>query len=308
MSGLVFLAQIVYVNPAGLSDLATAVKMRLGNGVATGSSALPHQSGVHFTFVQWCRTVLQGLHNDYLMAPWVLAACETVWMATGSRSGRERRLFRTALAIAVIGGLYMILLRNWSYIHDWASFYFMAPVAILGGLALNAVLKHVDRCAQSETGVPPVAGRPRNRRGFTLAGITALAAWLAVTGFRQSEAMRSQFLLLDGISSEPRNLAPDLGKALAQHFSPDTTILANFDPYGSTLPYYAQRPILNGLGTAAEWAAIMREESGPFGGVIWRDAPQAADVLAALPKAELTSLEVDGVRFTLWRAFGLRRH
>ena len=286
LSGIAFLLQVWRANPDGLSDLATAVKMRLGSGVTTGSSALPKTSSVHFTAVEWLQTVGHGLRENYFLLPWLLAllGMVRVWCSMAD-SPRLRRLGLDALGIAAVGGFYMAVLRNWSYIHDWASFYLIAPVAMLGAVAIDGALLRFDRGRFQAAGV-----------AVAFATVTVLAC----AGFRQSEAMRSQFLLLNGSAPEPRLLAPKLGKALAAAFPPEAVIVCNFDPYGSALPYYAQRTVLGGLTTVDDWKAALQGENGPVGGAVWLGAPDAAKLLASLPKGMVRETVVEGVRFSLW--------
>lgn len=290
VSAAVFLLQVQYVNPSGLSDLATAVKMRLGNGTTPGSSAPAHEDQVHFTVAQWCATVAHGFHEDYLPIPLLLAFAGfgTVILRAKHSSGL-RRVAKIALLIGGVGGSYMVILRNWSFIHDWASFYLTVPVAILGGVAL-------DRALAWQPGFAP-----RFARTAVAVGVVVFAIGSGVLGVRQSDAMRSQFLILDGRTPEPRRLAADLGRALAATFSPQTTILCNFDPYGSALTYYAQRMISTGVATVDDWQAQVAGEAGPVGGVVWTGAPEAGKLIASLPQGELQPLIVDGVRFMVWK-------
>jgi len=296
VSATVFLLQVRHVNPSGLTDLVTAVKMRLGNGTTAGSSTTAHQNPVHFTFAQWCGTVAGGLDEDFLPLPWLLAfAGLGVVLARAKQSPGLRRAGAVALLIGSVGGSYMVILRNWSFIHDWASFYLTAPVAILGAVAIDGALGWAGK---------DHGDHARFTRAATVAGIVAFAVGSGVAGLRQSESMRSQFLLLDGETPEPRTLAPDLGRSLAAIFPPQTRILCNFDPYGSTLTYYAQRMILTGIATADDWQTLAGDEPGPVGGVVWLDAPEAERLLAVLPKAELQPMKVDGVRLMVWKGNG----
>ena len=108
--------------------------------------------------------------------------------------------------------------------------------------------------------------------------------------------------MLDGVAREPSNLIPDVGRYLARTFPTDATILCNFDPYYSSLSYYAQRTIIPNLGTSAEWnAATLGTARGGFGGILWLAAPSAAEILDTLPKDEIAPVEIDGIRFALWK-------
>ena len=87
--------------------------------------------------------------------------------------------------------------------------------------------------------------------------------------------------------SLPTLIIPDLGRYLAEKFPQETTIFCNFDTYWSVLPYYAQRTILTSLTSFDFWKDDMAGDTGPFGGIIWVDAPEASDILAAIPKNEV---------------------
>jgi len=136
--------------------------------------------------------------------------------------------------------------------------------------------------------------------------VTVLAAFCALAsyGFRQAEAQRSQFLLLDGFTKEPRDLVPALGRELAKLFPPGTSILCNFDPYGTTLNHYAQRTLITSLMESGDWKAVIASETGPLGGIVWMDAPGALEIVNALPKNEVKTFTLGGFHFVLWKARG----
>jgi hypothetical protein len=123
----------------------------------------------------------------------------------------------------------------------------------------------------------------------------------------QAEAQRSQLTMLDGQVSEPARLTPDMGRYLQKAFPADTTILCNFDRYYSTLSYYAQRTILRNVGTADEWKDAL-DDSERLGGILWMGAPSTPEILAVLPKDEVQQVEIDGIRFAVWRPGRLRAH
>ena len=104
------------------------------------------------------------------------------------------------------------------------------------------------------------------------------------------------------VAREPANLIPDLGRYLGNVFPPDTTILCNFDPYYSPLSYYARRTILRNLASAEEWNFAAGNSRDNLGGIIWLEAPAAPEILAALPTNEVAPVEIDGIRFAIWRA------
>lgn len=286
-SGVVFLLQIRHVNPSAWSDLWTALTMRLGNGVATGSSGAEQAGNVHFTFVEWCRTVAHGIRADYTIPPLVLVVLGAVlvWLKP---SGGFRQAGWGAWHMIVAGALYVVILRNESYIHDFCAFYFIASIAVLAGLAFEGALGWMEKSAKL---FQPM------RAPVVLAAV----CWMAWNGVTQEQKLRTPFYMLDGVTAEPQNLIPDLGKKLAQAFSQETTILCNFDPYTSVLPYYAQRTVLNNLTSFEYWKDEMKQDRGPFGGIIWLDAPDASEILTTVPPNELVPFDLDGFRFAFWR-------
>jgi hypothetical protein len=192
--------------------------------------------------------------------------------------------------MALAGIPYMLLLRNWSFIHDFASFIAIGSIAILGGLGIEAGLVWLER-RQSRKILQPA--------GAVIAVILLVA--LAAAGFSRAENQRSQLLMLDGKTAEPKNLIPDLGRFLAKIFPGDTTILCNFDPYYSPVSYYAQKTIVRNLSSDDEWKTAVAEASPRVGGIIWLAAPSAREILATLPKHETSSMEIDGVSFAVWK-------
>lgn len=287
VSGVALLLQIRHVNPKAWSDLWTALTMRLGNGVATGSEASQIKD-VHFTFGQWCHAVRHALHEDFLITPWLLAFGGAIVTVIGAKHSEKLRVAGWgALHMLVAGVLYVTILRNESYIHDFTTFYLIGSVAILAGIFLDSFFAWIVYWK-----VP----------GALAAGaMLLLFAWLGYSGHVQAESMRSEYGMLDGVTDEPQNLIPDMGKKLAATFPPDTMILCNFDPYTSVLPYYTQRTIINSLGAYDDWKAYMAQGNGPYGGIIWLDAPNAADIVNVLPKDEVTDFELDGFHFAIWK-------
>lgn len=291
ISGIVFLLQIRYVNPEAWSDLWTAVTMRLGSGRQPGSSGIALSAAPHFTFGEWVRKIFQSLGQNYLLADWLFVGVGAIYLARNKKQPGFRWLGGAVLQMAIPGVLYMVLLRNWSFVHDFASFFCIGSIAILGGLGLESVWAWIER--------KPRANILRPAGAVATFG---LLIWLAATGFARAEEQRSQFLILDGIADEPSNLIPDVARHLAKTFPPDATILCNFDPYYSSLSYYAQREIFNNLGTSTEWNAVAADRrERALGGILWLGAPSAADILAGLPTDEIVPVEIDGVRFAVWK-------
>ncbi|HEX4629785.1 MAG TPA: glycosyltransferase family 39 protein [Chthoniobacterales bacterium] len=290
VSGILFLLDIRHANPEAWRDLWTAITMRLGNGVAPGSSAAGQIPKLHFTFPEWMHQIFHGLGQDYLVWSWLLVLAGLIYLIGKRQSPGFRWLGWAALQMMIAGIPYMLLLRNWSFIHDFASFFVIGSIAILGGLGIEAGL------VWWESQQPLKLPRPV---GAIVA--VALLFWLAVAGFRRAENLRSQLLMLDGTTAEPKTLIPDLGRYLAKTFPAETTILSNFDPYYSPLDYYAHTTIVRNIGTNDEWNSAAAAAGPRVGGIVWLAAPPAPEILGVLPKGETTQIEIDGVRFALWK-------
>jgi hypothetical protein len=291
LSGILFLLQIRYVNPEAWHNLWTAVTMRLGSGMQSGSSGIAPGPAPHFTFGEWLGRIFQSLGHDYLLADWLFAGVGAIYLARNLKQPGVRWLRGAVLQMAIPGVLYMVLLRNWSYVHDFASFFCIGSIAILGGLGLESIWAWIER--RSRANILQPAGAVATF-GFLV--------WLAAAGFARAEEQRSQFLILDGIVDEPSNLIPNVGRYLAKTFPVDATILCNFDPYYSSLSYYAKRTIYNNLGTSTEWNDVADDLRGcTVGGILWLDAPSAANILAGLPTDEIVPVEIDGVCFAIWK-------
>jgi hypothetical protein len=290
LSGVLFLLQIRYVNPEAWRDLWNAMVMRLGSGMQPGSSGIAPGPAPHFTFGEWVQRIFQSLGQDYLLITWVLVPAGAIYLLRYLKTPGFRWLGWAVLQMALAGIPYMLLLRNWSYVHDWASFFCIGSIAILGGLGLEAVWSWLER---------------KGPEVLRLSGAVAtlgFLGWLAVAGFARAEEQRSQFLMLDGTAPEPSNLIPDVGRYLAKTFPTDATILCNFDPYYSPLSYYAQRTIVPNLGTSREWSAAASDEGRRrVGGIVWLATPSSQEILESLPKNQIVPVEIDGIGFAVWK-------
>jgi 4-amino-4-deoxy-L-arabinose transferase-like glycosyltransferase len=291
LSAGLFLLQIRHANPAAWRDLWTAITMRLGTGVQPGSSGIAPAAASHFGFGEWVRKICESLGQDYLLLTWVLVLTGAIYLIRNRKSPGFRWLGWAVLQMAVAGIVYMLVLRNWSYVHDWASFFCIGSIAILGGLGLESVWAWMERRSRTEILRPAAA-----------VATFGLLVWLGAAGFARAEEQRSQLLMLDGTVGEPTNLIPDVGRYLAKTFPEDTMILCNFDPYYSSLSYYAQRTIVPNLGGSTEWnAAASDAGTRGVGGIVWLAAPSASEILHTLPKDQIVPVEIDGIRFALWK-------
>jgi 4-amino-4-deoxy-L-arabinose transferase-like glycosyltransferase len=291
LSGILFLLQIRYVNAGAWDDLWNALRMRLGNHLVTNSTG-PAPDAPHFSWLDWCRAIFHGMSEDFLLPPFIFAALGIAGILRGWKTSEGLRWCGMAvIPMGIAGILYVIILRNESFVHDFATFYLIGALALLAAAGLELGLRWSERRVPS----------PISRPSFAAAVLVFFGA-LAVFGFRQSEAQRSQFLLLDGYTKEPPDLVPKLGRDLAAFFPPGTSILCNFDPYGTTLNYYAQRTLVTNLMESGDWKTVMAEEATPLGGIVWLDAPGASAIMASLPEEQVKPFHLGQFRFVLWKA------
>ncbi|MEO6785040.1 MAG: hypothetical protein ABI318_02805, partial [Chthoniobacteraceae bacterium] len=290
VSGIIFLLQIRYVRPDAWSDLWNAATMRLSNSTATDATSVASHP-VSFTLREWCAAILSGLAADFLLLPWLFVALGIFFIWKARRTDAGLRWCGFAMMPMIIAGvLYVVILRNESFVHDFATFYLIGALAIAGGLGIEGLLARIERRFFTAS----------SRVLATLA-VVALFAWLGASAVSRSEELRSPFSVLDAEKPEPPDFIPALGRFLGKTFPHGTTILCNFAASG-TLDYYSQRNVLNALMTPEDWKAFIASEPPPLGGIIWLDAEHAAEVVASLPRDEVREVKFHGYRFALWRA------
>ena len=290
ISGVIFLLQIRHVRPDAWGDLWTAATMRLSSSTANNPATIVAHAA-HFTLREWCVKVFDGIAADFLTLPWLFVALGFFFLWRGRRTDAGLRwcAFATVPMVAA-GVLYVVVLRNESYDHDFTTFYLIGAIAMAAGIGLEVLLRQLT---------------PR-RSGAAAHGIIALAVaafftCLGVAAVARSESLRSPFSILDGEHAEPPGFIPSLGRFLDRTFPKGTTILCNFAS-NESVDYYAQRDVLNGLMTADDWEAFIAKQRPPVGGIIWHGAEHADEIAASLPPSEVREITFQGYRFTLWRA------
>ena len=223
----------------------------------------------------------------------ILAAIGAVLLWRGrSRGEGWSWLGRAALSIFVMDFLFVALFQNDSYIHQYIAFYFLAPVAIAAGLALDRMIAALQ-----------IVTTPRLFPRAALGCACLILAVLARSGWHHEQALVRQFRILDYQTEEPAALIPELGKAIQANFSSDTRILCNFLPdYGPQLAYYAQRDILNNLCEYRFWDSHVKNPLERIGGVVWMSSsPSSKGILAKLPRGKRRFLTVGSYTFCLWK-------
>ena len=287
LSGALFLFQIHLVSPGAWSNLSDAFRLRLGHSTASGQ-AIP--------FAPWAARIRDSLLIHILWPSWLLALGGAVLLIRQRRSDPAMAwLARVCLIFLAMDAFYVGAFRNASYIHNYASFYFILPVAICGGVALDAAAAWLDGR------LLPAAG--------SAAGLL-VCALLCLSGWRGADQLLGQAYLLDTEASEPADLVPRLGELIRTEFPPDADVMTNFDAgYTPQLSYYAQRRIINNLTYDIYWQEVLKDPDHPLGGLIWTGdaaaAPDptsdAAEVLAVLTSGTKLPIRIDNLQFCVWK-------
>jgi hypothetical protein len=274
-----FLLQVSQVQPGAWADMIQTVKVRMarqGDPVPWGAWSVRMRDLLlaHIQPVTW----LLGLAGGVLVVRRRKTEAPLRWLGW------------VALGFFALSTFYVTVFRNASSIHDYASFYFTVPVAMMAGIALDSLL------AWGES-------RGTGMKRALLAGAFALCAAVVITGERKVPALLSQFHILDIDKDEPATLIPELGRAIRTRFpEEEAAVICNFMPsYGPQLHYYAQHELLTAIFTPEEWKdAIADPANVPVDGVIWLGAPEAAELLAALPPGTREDITIAGIPFCFW--------
>jgi hypothetical protein len=281
LSGALYLVRIRLLRPDAWRSLSQAFMVRIGTG-----------KGGYFTEAQWMTRMAETLVTHFLPIGLILGAIGAVilWRL------REREGFqwlgRACVAIFVMDLLFVGLFQNVSYIHQYSAFYFLAPLAIAAGVALDSLVALFQK-----------VGMPRLLQGAAELAVCLILAVIAATGFQRTKALGGQFRILDHHAHEPPDLIPQLGKAIRENFSAETSVLCNFLPdYGPHLLYYAQRDLVNNLSEYRFWAPILNDRSRRIGAVVWLSPnPSSQEIVAKLPEGPKQFLTVGNHRFCLWK-------
>jgi len=220
---------------------------------------------------------------------WILGLAGAVLVWKSRADQPVRWLGWSAGRFFIMSVLYVVVFRIASAIHDYASFYFTVPVAMMAGVALDALCQWCE-----SKGVAARVG--------STACVLALLGGLVFIGERQTVALRRPFLILTDETPEPPDLIPELGHAMRDRFGQDVAVICNFLPsYGPQLHYYARHELLPCVFTADEWAEVIADpENAPVGGVIWLGDPRAEQIVARLPPGPQERLTIRGIPFCFW--------
>ncbi len=280
--GMLFLAQIRLASPGAWRELLLAYRERSGQGNLSGGA---------FTIAQWLRTEYGYLISLFHPVACLLAAAGAMlgFFERRRLSAREAAPLHIGTTLFFLDAFYVCALRNQSYIHDFACFYFLIPIAVFSGFFIEWILRSIEI----------------RRAGFPAVAATILSCGLVValiwSGIRRLDGIDTQFCILDDDDTEPDTLMPDLGRLIDKSFPSDAVVICNFDRYYSPLPYYARRVMDNDIHTYADWqGAVTDARPQPACGILWAAAPDADGLLRQLPAGETRGVMVDGIPFVLW--------
>jgi LmbE family N-acetylglucosaminyl deacetylase len=280
-SAVCYFIRIRLVRPDAWQNLAHTFVVRLG-----------YSGSERFTEFQWLNRVLECLTAHYLLLGWLLAAVGVVILFRARRHDKNSLwLFRASVCVFAMDVFLIGVFQNQSYIHHYISFYLLAPVAVMAGIALDRTVTffQVNFAAHK----------------LALAGevlVCSVVLVMGTQGLLQARELQRQFRILDYRTPEPPNLIPELGSAIRKNFPPETRVLCNFLPeYGPQLAYYAQREIFNNLSEYRFWRRYLNDLSTPVGGVVWMGSKASRDLVSKLPGGSKQFLTIGNLSFCLWK-------
>jgi hypothetical protein len=282
LCGIAFLMQIRLAMPGAWHELYSALRERSSHADLSGGA---------FTMGQWLRVEYGYLTTLFHPLTWLLAMGGAIvaWFERRKPRASERPVLHIAAVLFLIDAFYVCALRNQSYIHDFASFYFLVPLAIYSGFFVDRIIRSA-RALGGEKGACA-----------TTACCCAMAMVLLWFGVRSLATIDTPFCILDNNTKEPDTLMPDVGRLIDRTFPANAVVICNFDQYYSPLPFYARRIMVNNLHTVPDWSqAVADAAPQPAGGIIWTGVPDAGELARHFPPSQTHVETVDGVAFLLW--------
>ena len=280
--GGLFLLQISHVRPDAMRELADAFSLRFS-----------HKINLHsFTFQEWMVRALNSW-NKQIPFPFVVLALMGVvhCIRHGSESEGLRWLGWLCGSVFLMNAIYVVVFRNASYIHDYAFFYFVVPVAMMAGVGVERIGCWAGR-----------AGEKLHYKWLHAWACAGVLLAMGTLGYSATGALDSQAHILDLNISEPERLIPELGKLIRSEFSPETAILCNVDIYFTPqLWYYSKRNLVSGLTKDVYWRDYIASHPQILGGVIWLGSPESKNILSILHLKPEKTILVEGVPFCVWK-------
>ncbi|MBI4027835.1 MAG: glycosyltransferase family 39 protein [Verrucomicrobia bacterium] len=279
-TAVLFLLQTMAVDSQGWLDMTKAVFRRTG---IKGST----------TWMMWLNQMWEYLSTLILAPTWLMAAAGMIWMFRRRRtSDGTHYLWSVCACFAIMNLAYIVVFRNAAYHHGYSIFYLALPLAILGGIALDAAFERINQAVATH----------RVRRTVPVA-IAAILFYLGITAAVEFQKQRVLLHILDENAWEPPDLAYSVGLALRKAFPEDTVIFCNFqNHFLPLLAYYAQRNMIAGLPAPENWKPALAGCRQPHGALIWMNAPHAEEILGSLPDGKQTKTLIEGIPFVLWKA------
>ena len=279
LSALLYLLRIHLLRPDALQDLAATFLVRVFS-----NDKYP------FTLWQWAGKVGSSIVKHYLWIGLGVAAVGTAITFRRRKEAGFRWIGWVSSIVFAMDALFVGVFQNDSYIHEYIAFYFLVPVSLMAGIALNEMLLGIDRFAEDWW------------RGAGAFATTALVLTGLMIVQTQTLTLQSQFHILDLDRQESEALIPALGEIIQNHFSPKTRVLCNFMPsYGPHLSYYARREIAPNLCESKHWKSIIQRTNGEVGGVIWMGNAGAKELVANLPPGQKEFVRLENESFCVWK-------
>jgi hypothetical protein len=277
---MLFLLHIRWARQDAWHNLMDALNYRL-----TRTNA----NSIEVAWAGWALRIRDTLTSYILPLSWALGLLGMVWTIKRWKTDESLRwLGWAALCFFAQSVLYMIFFPNASYVHAYAAFYLTLPIAMMGGVAIELILRWCD----AHSARMKLAG---------LATVVAMCVFQIFTGQRQALSLNRPLHILDQ-GNEPADLIPELGRLMHEKFPEGTTIIYNYG-WSPHLLYYAQcRPNPKHISAADDWAKAVKDpEIAPVGCVIWLGKVNAREILAALPAGAREEINVRGIPFCFWK-------
>lgn len=254
------------------------------------------EDGSLVTWKQWLQK-----QREFLGPPrisplvWVLAAIgAALSVIKRNKIADLRWLSWAALSVSLTAALFVLAFRNGSYVHDFWGFFFVAPLAIMSGVALDWMATPSALAGRSGT-------LRRSASRCLVAAIILFVGRQACQGVRELHWLQDPMLSHWG-THEPEQMVTGMGHTLQSTFPENVILLSNLPELFPHLEYYAQRIIIFHKPTREKWDEYLTSDPGPgVGGLIWLEAPGASELAANLPPGVLQPVDFGSFHFLLWK-------
>jgi len=264
------------VNPESITSIVNQGKVYMGLiGNDSPLATRYHEATITFTAGQYIKTVV-GKFDLMFAYPLILLALLGLWGTRKARGARETLVFLPLLLALA----YCVVFYRSVFIHQWHTYYFAAPFAILAALAAGRMMK-----AESDSQI--------RWRGTT--AVFLLAVTLSGAMPRLQSLHEFQPRLLPGEQHEPAEFIREIALRIKTLSRPADLVLTNLpNTAGNIVGYYAERHI--------EWSASLddtqtKKPRGTTHFLLWQpeDKPLELSPLSGV----VVQFSVRGHRF-LW--------